>query len=75
MTKPVTNIEQQLHFIAPYFIVDGIFKSAEFYRDKLGFTLTISMVSHRSSSWFIEIVSSLCSRVLVRQAMVGLIAG
>jgi uncharacterized glyoxalase superfamily protein PhnB len=37
MTKPITNSEQQLFSIAPYFIVDNIFQSAEFYRDKLGF--------------------------------------
>ena len=29
--------EQRLFSIAPYFIVDDIFESAEFYRDKLGF--------------------------------------
>lgn len=29
--------EQKLYAIAPYFIVDDILKSAEFYRDKLGF--------------------------------------
>jgi uncharacterized glyoxalase superfamily protein PhnB len=29
--------EQKLFGIAPYFIVDDIFQSAEFYRDKLGF--------------------------------------
>ena len=32
-----TSTEQKLFGIAPYFIVDDIFKSAEFYRDKLGF--------------------------------------
>ena len=31
------STEQKLHGVAPYFIVDDIFKSAEFYRDKLGF--------------------------------------
>jgi uncharacterized glyoxalase superfamily protein PhnB len=29
--------EQKLYSIAPYFIVDDIHASAEFYRDKLGF--------------------------------------
>jgi uncharacterized glyoxalase superfamily protein PhnB len=30
-------MEQKLYAIAPYFIVDDIHASAEFYRDKLGF--------------------------------------
>jgi uncharacterized glyoxalase superfamily protein PhnB len=33
----VMSTEQKLFSIAPYFIVDDIFESAEFYRDKLGF--------------------------------------
>jgi len=37
MTNPNTSADQSLQFIAPYFIVDDIFQSAEFYRDKLGF--------------------------------------
>ena len=37
MTNPDTSADQSLQFIAPYFIVDDIFQSAEFYRDKLGF--------------------------------------
>ena len=37
MTTSNTNTEQKLYGIAPYLIVDDIFKSAEFYRDKLGF--------------------------------------
>ena len=32
-----TSTEQKLYGVAPYFIVDNIFQSAEFYRDKLGF--------------------------------------
>jgi predicted enzyme related to lactoylglutathione lyase len=31
------NAEQKLYGVAPYFIVDDIHASAEFYRDKLGF--------------------------------------
>ena len=31
------DLEQKLYAIAPYFIVDDIRASAEFYRDKLGF--------------------------------------
>ena len=37
MTNPNTTTEQKLYCVAPYFIVDDIFQSAEFYRDKLGF--------------------------------------
>lgn len=37
MTTPITSTEQKLYGIAPYLIVDDIFQSAEFYRDKLGF--------------------------------------
>ena len=37
MTNSNTSTEQKLYGIAPYLIVDDIFKSAEFYRDKLGF--------------------------------------
>lgn len=37
MTDHNTSGDQKLHCIAPYFIVDDIFQSAEFYRDKLGF--------------------------------------
>jgi predicted enzyme related to lactoylglutathione lyase len=37
MTNSNTTTEQKLYRIAPYFIVDDIFESAEFYRDKLGF--------------------------------------
>ena len=37
MTSQNTTTEQRLFGIAPYFIVDDIFQSAEFYRDKLGF--------------------------------------
>jgi uncharacterized glyoxalase superfamily protein PhnB len=37
MTDSNTSTEQRLYGIAPYLIVDDIFKSAEFYRDKLGF--------------------------------------
>jgi len=37
MTTPNTATEQKLYGIAPYLIVDDIFQSAEFYRDKLGF--------------------------------------
>jgi uncharacterized glyoxalase superfamily protein PhnB len=29
--------EQKLYAIAPYFVVDDVIRSAEFYRDKLGF--------------------------------------
>lgn len=32
-----TSTEQKLYGVAPYLIVDDIFESAEFYRDKLGF--------------------------------------
>ena len=32
-----SDTEQKLYGIAPYFIVDDIFQSTEFYRDKLGF--------------------------------------
>jgi uncharacterized glyoxalase superfamily protein PhnB len=32
-----SNTEQKLYGVAPYLIVDDIFESAEFYRDKLGF--------------------------------------
>lgn len=38
MTSSNNNTEQKLYGIAPYLIVDDIFQSAEFYRDKLGFT-------------------------------------
>jgi len=31
------STEQKLYGVAPYLIVDDIFESAEFYRDKLGF--------------------------------------
>ena len=37
MTSSNTGTAQKLYGIAPYFIVDDIFQSAEFYRDKLGF--------------------------------------
>jgi uncharacterized glyoxalase superfamily protein PhnB len=37
MNNLSTSTEQKLYGIAPYLIVDDIFKSAEFYRDKLGF--------------------------------------
>jgi len=37
MTEPNTNTDQKLYCIAPYFIVDDIVQSAEFYRDRLGF--------------------------------------
>jgi uncharacterized glyoxalase superfamily protein PhnB len=37
MTSSNTSTAQKLYSIAPYFIVDNIFQSAEFYRDKLGF--------------------------------------
>lgn len=37
MTSSNNETEQKLYGIAPYLIVDDIFKSAEFYRDKLGF--------------------------------------
>jgi len=37
MTKTNTSDDQKLYSIAPYFIVDDIVQSAEFYRDKLGF--------------------------------------
>lgn len=37
MTELNTGADQKLFGIAPYFIVDDIFQSAEFYRDKLGF--------------------------------------
>ena len=37
MTNPNTSTDQELYGIAPYFIVNDIFQSAEFYRDKLGF--------------------------------------
>ena len=37
MTSPITSTDQKLYGIAPYLIVDDIFQSAEFYRDKLGF--------------------------------------
>lgn len=37
MTDANTGAGQKLFGIAPYFIVDDIFQSAEFYRDKLGF--------------------------------------
>ena len=37
MTSSNTSTAQKLYGIAPYFIVDDIFQSAEFYRDKLGF--------------------------------------
>jgi len=37
MTNSNTSTEQKLYNIAPYLIVDDIFESAEFYRDKLGF--------------------------------------
>ena len=37
MANDDTRTDQQLHFIAPYFIVDDVLQSAEFYRNKLGF--------------------------------------
>ena len=37
MTSENTSTEQKLYGIAPYLIVDDIFQSAAFYRDKLGF--------------------------------------
>jgi len=37
MTNQNTSTEQKLFTVAPYLIVDDIFQSAEFYRDKLGF--------------------------------------
>jgi uncharacterized glyoxalase superfamily protein PhnB len=37
MTNSNSSSEQKLFGIAPYLIVDDIFESAEFYRDKLGF--------------------------------------
>jgi uncharacterized glyoxalase superfamily protein PhnB len=37
MANPNTSPEQKVYGIAPYFIVDDILQSAEFYRDKLGF--------------------------------------
>lgn len=37
MTEPNASSDQKLYGVAPYFIVDDIFQSAEFYRDKLGF--------------------------------------
>jgi predicted enzyme related to lactoylglutathione lyase len=37
MTNSDTSTEQKLFGVAPYLIVDDIFQSAEFYRDKLGF--------------------------------------
>jgi uncharacterized glyoxalase superfamily protein PhnB len=37
MTNQNTSTEQKMYGVAPYLIVDDIFLSAEFYRDKLGF--------------------------------------
>ncbi|HYP30029.1 MAG TPA: VOC family protein [Blastocatellia bacterium] len=37
MTEPKTDANQKLYAIAPYLIVNDLVKSAEFYRDKLGF--------------------------------------
>jgi catechol 2,3-dioxygenase-like lactoylglutathione lyase family enzyme len=37
MTEPNTNTRQKFYSIAPFFFVDDIVQSAEFYRDKLGF--------------------------------------
>lgn len=37
MTTRDTSTEQKLYGISPYFIVDDVIQSAEFYRDKLGF--------------------------------------
>jgi uncharacterized glyoxalase superfamily protein PhnB len=37
MTNTDTGTGQKLYGVAPYFIVDDIHASAEFYRDKLGF--------------------------------------
>ena len=37
MTNQNNSTEQKLYSVAPYLIVDDIFLSAEFYRDKLGF--------------------------------------
>ena len=37
MTESNTGADQKLFGIAPYLIVDDIFQSAAFYRDKLGF--------------------------------------
>lgn len=37
MTNSNSSSEQKLYGVAPYLIVDDIFKSAEFYREKLGF--------------------------------------
>ncbi len=37
MKKPDTAADQKLYGVVPYFIVDEVLKSAEFYRDKLGF--------------------------------------
>ncbi len=37
MADSASSVEQKLHFIAPYFIVDDVFQAAEFYRNKLGF--------------------------------------
>lgn len=37
MSKSNTTTDQQFYGVAPYFIVDDIHQSAEFYRDKLGF--------------------------------------
>ena len=37
MNNSNSSTEQKLYGIAPYLIVDDIFQSAEFYRDKLGF--------------------------------------
>lgn len=37
MTSSNTSTEQTLYGVAPYLIVDDIFESAEFYRNKLGF--------------------------------------
>src|SRR4029434_3375195 len=36
MTEPNTNTGQKFYSIAPFFFVDDIVQSAEFYRDKLG---------------------------------------
>jgi uncharacterized glyoxalase superfamily protein PhnB len=37
MTEPNTNTGQKFYSVAPFFFVDDITHSAEFYRDKLGF--------------------------------------
>jgi hypothetical protein len=47
--------------VVPYFLVDDVFATAEFYRDVLGFTFDEFLVSRRASPLSSATTSASCS--------------